>query len=264
MYEQEEQEKMILLDKQEQEGRKQEELNRKRAELEMKPLPYIPLGHGDMKWQSPDEAMHRRFKLSLGINGEVCCNFVEQECPRDMRWRLACYDRFVLPLTTMELQAVGFVEGYSDPETDGFTEQRGKTETLRPVAMLNRKLRRLNAAITGREEHDLGLSAVFALEAEEDQGLLYHQKKQQNEDLRLNALSLSGTLSGGGEGEGEYRLLFESPGESDWVKVSEPYVPKFPTEEIRKREEWRKEQLKHHGADHTTGSGTKEGLELFH
>uniref|UniRef100_A0A0E0L5H3 DUF6598 domain-containing protein n=1 Tax=Oryza punctata TaxID=4537 RepID=A0A0E0L5H3_ORYPU len=328
MYEQEEQENMILHEKQEQERRKQEELNREREELEMKPLAYIPLGHGDTKWELPDEAMHRRFELSLVTNGEVRCSFVEQECSRDMRWRLACYDRFVLPLTTMELQAVGFVEGYLDPKMDGFTEQRGKTGTLRPVAMVSmspqvdqilsfkflvdnlvirlndgivltgwsgitvsihcgdddnscafpsctsaenwtheilewkidnnnpvscsclllqvkRKLHRLNAAITGREEHDLGLSAIFALEAEEDQGLLYQQKQQENEDLRLNVLSLSGKPSGGGEGEGDYSLLFESPVESDWAKVSEPYVPKFPTEEeIQKREEWRKEQLK--------------------
>uniref|UniRef100_A0A0E0L5H4 DUF6598 domain-containing protein n=1 Tax=Oryza punctata TaxID=4537 RepID=A0A0E0L5H4_ORYPU len=328
MYEQEEQEKMVLHEKQEQERRKQEELNREREELEMKPLAYIPLGHGDTKWELPDEAMHRRFELSLVTNGEVRCSFVEQECSRDMRWRLACYDRFVLPLTTMELQAVGFVEGYLDPKMDGFTEQRGKTGTLRPVAMVSmspqvdqilsfkflvdnlvirlndgivltgwsgitvsihcgdddnscafpfctsaenwtheilewkvdnnnpiscsclllqvkRKLHRLNAAITGREEHDLGLSAMFALEAEEDQSLLCHQEQQENQDFRLNELSLYGKPSGGGEGEAEYSLLFESPGESDWVKVSEPYVPKFPTEEeIRKREEWRKEQLK--------------------
>uniref|UniRef100_A0A0E0HHX3 DUF6598 domain-containing protein n=1 Tax=Oryza nivara TaxID=4536 RepID=A0A0E0HHX3_ORYNI len=328
MYEQEEQEEMILHEKQEQERRKQEELDREREELEMKPLAYIPLGHGDIKWESPDEAMHRRFELSVGTNGEVRCSFVEQECPRDMRWRLACYDRFVLPLTTMELQAVGFVEGYLDPKMDGFTEQRGKTVALRPVAMvsmspqvdqilsfkflvdnlaiwlndgvvltgwsgitvsihcgdddnscafpsftsadnwthqvlewkvddnnpiscsclllqLNRKLCRLNAARIDWQEHDFGLSAIFALEAEEDQGLLYQQKQQENEELRLNALSLPGTLSGGGEGEGEYSLLFESPEESDWAKVSEPYVPKFPTEEeIQKREEWRKEQLK--------------------
>uniref|UniRef100_A0A0D3GAK9 DUF6598 domain-containing protein n=1 Tax=Oryza barthii TaxID=65489 RepID=A0A0D3GAK9_9ORYZ len=318
MYEQEEQKKMVLQEKQEQEKRKQEELNREREELEMMPLACIPLGHGEMQWESPCEAMHQRFKLSMGTDGEVRCNFVEQECPRVMRRRLACDG--------------GFVEGYSDPETIGFTEQRSYIETLRPVAMvsvlpqehtqvdqilsfkflvdnvpirlndgiiltgwsgitvgihsgddgdnctflpctsaeswthqilewrvddnnpiscssllvqLNRKLCRLNAAMTEREEHDLGLSAIFALEAEEVQGLLYHQEQLENQDFRLNELSLSGEPSVGGEGEAEYSLLFESPGESDWVKVSEPYVPKFPTEEeIRKREEWRKEQLK--------------------
>ncbi|XP_006655574.3 uncharacterized protein LOC102701550 [Oryza brachyantha] len=331
MYEQEEQEKMILSKKQEQERRRQEELNRKSDELEMKPMAYIPLGHGDIKWESSDEAMLRRFELSLGTNREVFCNFVEQECPQDMRWRLACYDRFVLPLTTVELQVVGFVEGYLDPKTFDFIEQRGQTETLRAVAMvsvspqvdqilsfkfladnlairlndgtiltgwtgitvsihcgddddddnsctflsctsaessthqilewkndgknpipcscllvqLNRKLRQVNATMTSREEQDFGLSSIFASEAEEDQGLLYHHMQQENDDLRHNVLSLSGKLSVEGEGEGEYSLLFESPGESDWVKVSEPYVPKFPTdEEIRMREEWRKERLK--------------------
>uniref|UniRef100_A0A0D9WJI4 DUF6598 domain-containing protein n=1 Tax=Leersia perrieri TaxID=77586 RepID=A0A0D9WJI4_9ORYZ len=328
MYEQEEQEKIVLREKQEQERRMQEEMDREREELERRPLSYIPLGHGDMRWESPDESMHRRFRLSLGTNGDVIrCDFVEQESCCDMRWRLACYDRFVLPLTTMELQAVGFVEGFSDLEINGFIEQSGKTKNLRPVAMvsmsphvdqiysfmflvdnlairlndgivltgwsgikvgiycrdddnscafssstlahswahqilewkvddnspiscsclflqLNRKLRRLNDARIAREEHDLGLSAIFALEAEQDERLLFHQKQQENKDLKLNALSLSGTQSGGGEGEGEYSLLFESPQEFDWVKVSEPYVPKFPTEEeIRKREEWCKERL---------------------
>lgn len=47
------------------------------------------------------------------------------------------------------------------------------------------------------------------------------------------------------EEEGEYSLLFAPPEEHDWVKVSEPYVPKFPTEEeIWERKERRKEQLK--------------------
>ncbi|BAH93247.1 uncharacterized protein [Oryza sativa Japonica Group] len=137
MYEQEEQKKMVLQEKQEQEKRKQEELNREREELEMMPLACIPLGHGEMQWESPCEAMHRRFKLSMGTDGEVRCNFVEQECPRVMRRRLACDGRFILPLTTMKLQVVGFVEGYSDPETIGFTEQRSYIETLRPVAMLS-------------------------------------------------------------------------------------------------------------------------------
>uniref|UniRef100_A0A0E0HHX5 Uncharacterized protein n=1 Tax=Oryza nivara TaxID=4536 RepID=A0A0E0HHX5_ORYNI len=283
MYEQEEQKKMVLQEKQEQEKRKQEELNREREELEMMPLACIPLGHGEMQWESPCEAMHRRFKLSMGTDGEVRCNFVEQECPHVMRRRLACDGRFILPLTTMKLQVVGFVEGYSDPETIGFTKQRSYIETLRPVAMVSVLPQehtqvdqilsfkflvdnvpiRLNDGIilTGwsgitealpakcrndrKRRHDLGLSAIFALEAEEVQGLLYHQEQLENQDFRLNELSLSGEPSVGGEGEAEYSLLFESPGESDWVKVSEPYVPKFPTEEeIRKREECRKEQLK--------------------
>uniref|UniRef100_A0A0E0PQZ2 DUF6598 domain-containing protein n=1 Tax=Oryza rufipogon TaxID=4529 RepID=A0A0E0PQZ2_ORYRU len=315
MYEQEEQKKMVLQEKQEQEKRKQEELNREREELEMMPLACIPLGHGEMQWESPCEAMHRRFKLSMGTDGEVRCNFVEQECPRVMRRRLACDGRFILPLTTMKLQVVGFVEGYSDPETIGFTEQRSYIETLRPVAMVsvlpqehtqvdqilsfkflvdnvpirlndgiiltgwsgitvgihsgddgdnctflpctsavsreldtpNSRMEALPAKCRNdrKRRHDLGLSAIFALEAEEVQGLLYHQEQLENQDFRLNELSLSGEPSVGGEGEAEYSLLFESPGESDWVKVSEPYVPKFPTEEeIRKREEWRKEQLK--------------------
>ncbi|KAL5229734.1 hypothetical protein ABZP36_028510 [Zizania latifolia] len=67
--------------------------------------------------------------------------------------------------------------------------------------------------------------------SKEDQGLLYQKQQQENKELRVNSL----------EGECEYSLLFESPGESDWVKISEPYVPKFSSEEgIRKREEWRK------------------------
>ena len=45
--------------------------------------------------------------------------------------------------------------------------------------------------------------------------------------------------------EFNFSLLFGPPEEHDWANVSEPYVPKFPTEEeIRQRKERRKEQLK--------------------
>uniref|UniRef100_A0ACD5T7K6 Uncharacterized protein n=1 Tax=Avena sativa TaxID=4498 RepID=A0ACD5T7K6_AVESA len=115
------------------------------------------------------------------------------------------------------------------------------------LVQLKRKLWKVNESVTVRAEKELGLHAMFALvEKEEYDGHVYHQQLEQ-EGLRLDTLRLSGPplKEGEGDGECEYSLLFTSPGESDWVKVSEPYVPKFPTDEkIQERKERRMWQLK--------------------
>ncbi|CAM0954013.1 unnamed protein product [Alopecurus aequalis] len=319
LYEQEERDKKMARELEEQGRRMQEE-------REEKPLDYIPLGWGkDSRWESPDQVMHQRFQLLLDTHGQLRCSYLEQESPRDMRQRLSCDDRFVLPLTATSLEPVGFVEGYLDPKTVGFPEQ-GETATLRPVLMvsaapqshgvhivtfkfladqlairlddgivltgwngisvdihcgsndmflshisaenwtieilewragitspipctsllvqLQRKLWKVNVPVTVREE-ELGLDAMFgAVEKEEYAGRVYHQQQQQ-EVLRLDTLPQSVPPLGEGEGECECSLLFTSPGQSDWMKVSEPYVPKLPTdEEIQERKERRMGQLK--------------------
>jgi hypothetical protein len=316
LYGQEEQDKKMARELQEQERRIQEE----RAE---KPLEYIPLGWGkDSRWESPHQAMYRRFELLLDTHGQLRCSYLEQESPREMHPRLTSNGRFVLPLTTTSLEPVGFVEGNLDLDTVGFPEQ-GETQRWRPVLMvsaapqsqgvhvvtfkfladqlvirlddgilltgwngisvdihcgnddiflshistenwtihilewrdgyddpipctlllvqLQRKIWKVNKSVTVRAE-GLGLDAMFAVvEKEEYDGHVYHQQ-QEHEGLRRDTLPLSvpplREQEEEGEGDCACSLLFTSPGQSDWMKVSEPYVPKFRTDkEIQERKE---------------------------
>lgn len=69
------------------------------------------------------------------------------------------------------------------------------------LVQLSRKLCHLNESVIAKDEQELGLGAMFAVEAEEDQRLVHHQRQEQ-EDSRLKISPLSIWVAIGRRGKG--------------------------------------------------------------